>query len=180
MPKAAPGSRVTRGSAEGVGEGGSEEEQTEGGAALEAVTELDGKFEEWHLQAKQAAAKAKTDNEAGQARVSEEIKALTALVAKLAQPPEPVHGRVRGNQEGNPPEGAHSSEPEPEPGRTTPQRLTRTDPVEKAEDELLRLKGLIEKEEQKRAGLAREEPKVLFVEDVEGGGGVGRGLFIWG
>ena len=137
---------------------------------MEAVTELDGKFEEWHLQAKQAAAKAKTDNEAGQARVSEEIKALTALVAKLAQPPEPVHGRVRGNQEGDPPEGAHSSEPEPEPGRTTPERLTRTDPVEKAEDELLRLKGLIEKEEQKRAGLAGEEPKVLFVEDVEGVG----------
>ena len=180
MPKAAPGSRVLRGSAEGAGGGGSEEEQTEGGAALEAVTELDGKFEEWHLQAKQATAKAKTDNEAGQARVSEEIKALTALVAKLAQPPEPFHGRVRGNQEGNPPEGAHSSEPEPEPGRTTPERLTRTDPVEKAEDELLRLKGLIEKEEQKRAGLAGEEPKVLFVEDVEGGGGVGRGVFYTG
>ena len=111
MPKAAPGSRVLRGSAEGAGGGGSEEEQTEGGAALEAVTELDGKFEEWHLQAKQAAAKAKTDNEAGQARVSEEIKALTALVAKLAQPPEHVHGRARGNQEGDPPEGAPSPEP---------------------------------------------------------------------
>ena len=105
---------------------------------------------------------------------------MTALVATLTQPPEPVHGQVRGNQEGNPPEGAHSSEPEPEPGRTTPERLTRTDPVEKAEDELLRLKGLIEKEEQKRAVLAGEEPKVLFVEDVEGGGGVGRGVFYTG
>ena len=51
MPKAAPGSRVLRGSAEGAGGGGSEEEQTEGGAALEAVSELDGKFEGWHLQA---------------------------------------------------------------------------------------------------------------------------------
>ena len=91
----------------------------------------------------------KADSAAGQARVSEEIKALTALVARLNQPPEPVHG-----QEGNTPEGAPSSEPEPEPDRTTPERLTRTDPVEKAEDALLRLKGLIEKEEQKRAGLA--------------------------
>ena len=64
MPKAAPGSRVLRGSAEGAGGGGSEEEQTEGGAALEAVTELDGKFEEWHLQAKQDAAQAKADSAA--------------------------------------------------------------------------------------------------------------------
>ena len=119
MPKAAPGRRGTRGSAEGVGEGGSEEEQTGGGAALEAVTELDGKFEEWHLQAKQDAAQAKAESAAGHARVSEEIKALTALVAKLNQPPEPVHGRVRGNQEGNPPERAPSSEPEPEPEEWT-------------------------------------------------------------
>ena len=64
MPKAAPGSRVLRGSAEGVGGGGSEEEQTEGGAALEAVTELDGKFEGWHLQAKQDAADAKAESAA--------------------------------------------------------------------------------------------------------------------
>ena len=131
---------------------------------------MDGKFEEWHLQAKQDAAQAKADSAAGQARVSKEIKALTALVARLNQPPEPAHGWMRGNQEGNPPEGASSSEPEPEPSRTTLERLTRADPVEEAEDELLRLKGLIEKEEQKRAGLAGEEPKVLFVEDVEGVG----------
>ena len=65
MPKAAPGSRVLRGSAEGAGGGGSEEEQTEGGAALEAVTELDGKFEGWHLQAKQDAADAKAESAAG-------------------------------------------------------------------------------------------------------------------
>ena len=63
MPKAAPGSRVSASlrsaGAEGVGEGGFEEGQTEGGAALEAVTELDGKFEEWHLQAMQDSAQAK-------------------------------------------------------------------------------------------------------------------------
>ena len=105
---------------------------------------------------------------------------MTALVAKLNQPPEAVHGRMRGNQEGDPPEGAPSPEPAPEPGRITPERLTRSDPVEKAEDELLRLKVLIEKEEQKRANLAGEEPRVLFVEDVEGGGGVGRGVFYTG
>ena len=68
MPKAAPGSRVSASlrsaGAEGVGEGGFEEGQTEGGAALEAVTELDGKFEEWHLQAKQDAAQAKADSAA--------------------------------------------------------------------------------------------------------------------
>mgnify|MGYP001341600293 CR=1 FL=1 len=115
MPKAAPGSRVLRGSAEGAGGGGSEEEQTEGGAALEAVTELDGKFEGWHLQAKQDAADAKAESAAGQAAVQKEIAALTALVAKLAQPPEHVHGRARGNQEGDPPEGVSSPEPAPEP-----------------------------------------------------------------
>ena len=119
MPKAAPGSRVSARlntpGAEGVGEGGILEGQTEGEAALEAVTKLDGKFEEWHLQAKQDAAQAKADSAAGQARVSEEIKALTALVARLNQPPEPVHGRVRGNQEGDPPEGVSSPEPAPEP-----------------------------------------------------------------
>ena len=42
------------------------------------------------------------------------------------------------------------------------------------------MKGLIEREEQRRANLAGEEPKVLFVEDVEGGGGVGRGVFYTG
>ena len=144
---------------------------------MEAVSELDGKFEGWHLQAKQDVADAKVESAAGQAAVQKEIAALTALVAKLAQPPEHVHGRARGNQEGDPPEGAPSPEPAPEPGRTTPERLTRSDPIEKAEDELLRLKGLIEREEQMRANLAGEEPKVLFVEDVEGGGGVGRGVF---
>ena len=63
MPKAAPGSRVSARlntpGAEGVGEDGLLGGQTEGEAALEAVGELDGKFEEWHLQAKQDAAEAK-------------------------------------------------------------------------------------------------------------------------
>ena len=91
MPKAAPGSRVSASlrsaGAEGVDEGGFEEGQTEGRAALEAVSELDGKFEGWHLQAKQDAADAKAESAAGQAAVQKEISALTALVAKLAQPP---------------------------------------------------------------------------------------------
>ena len=60
MPKAAPGSRVSARlntpGAEGVGEDGLLGEQTEGEAVLEAVGELDGKFEEWHLQAKHDAA----------------------------------------------------------------------------------------------------------------------------
>ena len=185
MPKAAPGSRVSLRSAgaEGVDEGGFEEGQTEGRAALEAVSELDGKFEGWHLQAKQDAADAKAESAASQAAVQKDILALTALVAQLAQPPERVYGRARGSQEGDPPEGGPSPEPEgarPEPGRTTPERLTRSDPIEKAEDELLRLKGLIEREENRRANLAGEEPRVLFVEDVEGGGGVGRGVFYTG
>ena len=122
MPKAAPGSRVSASlrsaGAEGVDEGGFEEGQTEGRAALEAVSELDGKFEGWHLQAKQDAADAKAESAAGQAAVQKEISALTALVAKLAQPPERVYGRARGSQEGDPPEGAPSPEPEgarPEP-----------------------------------------------------------------
>ena len=119
--------------------------KTEGEVALEAVTELDSKFEEWHLQAKQDTAQAKAHSAAGQARVAQEIKALTELVAKLNQPTDSVHGRVRGNQEGDPPEGVSSPEPKPESGRGTPERLTRADPVEKAEDELLRLKVLIEK-----------------------------------
>ena len=63
MSKAVPGSRVSARlntpSAEGVGEDGLLGGQTEGEAALEAVGELDGKFEEWHLQAKQDAAEAK-------------------------------------------------------------------------------------------------------------------------
>ena len=54
-----------------VARGGSEEEQTEGGAALEAVSELDGKFEGWHLQAKQDAADAKAESAAGQVAVQE-------------------------------------------------------------------------------------------------------------
>ena len=112
--------------------------------------------------------------------MAQEIKALTELVAKLSQPTEPVHGRVKGSQEGDPPEGVSSPEPKPESGRGTPERLTRAEPVEKAEDELLRLKVLIEKEEQKRAHLAGEEPRVLFVEDVEGGGGAGRGVYYTG
>ena len=32
-------------------------------------------------------------------------------------------------------------------------------------------------EEHEEAHLAGEEPRVLFVEDVEGGGGVGRGVY---
>ena len=44
--------------------------KTEGEVALEAVTELDSKFEGWHLQAKQDAAQAKADSAAGQARVA--------------------------------------------------------------------------------------------------------------
>ena len=84
MPKAAPGSRVSASlrsaDAEGIGEGGFEEGKTEGGAALEAVTELDGKFEGWHLQAKQDVADAKAESAAGQAAVQKEIAALTALV----------------------------------------------------------------------------------------------------
>ena len=62
MPKAALGSRVSARlntpGAEGVGEDGLLGGQTECEAALEAVGELDGKFEEWHLQAKQDAAEA--------------------------------------------------------------------------------------------------------------------------
>ena len=57
MPKAAPGSRVSARlsspGAEGVGEDGLLEGQTEGEAALEAVSGLISKFEEWHLHAKQ-------------------------------------------------------------------------------------------------------------------------------
>ena len=62
MPKGAPGSRVSARlatpGAEGVGEDALLGGQTEGEAALEAVAELDGKFEAWHLQAKQDAADA--------------------------------------------------------------------------------------------------------------------------
>ena len=54
--------------------------QTEGEVSLEAVGELDSKFEEWHLEAKQDAAKAKAAGDAGQAAVQKEIAALTALV----------------------------------------------------------------------------------------------------
>ena len=90
MPKAAPGSRasarLSSPGAEGVGEDGLLEGQTEGEAALEAVGELDGKFEEWHLQAKQDAAEAKAASASGQAAVRAEIAGLTALVAKLNQP----------------------------------------------------------------------------------------------
>ena len=130
MPKATPGSRVSARlqtpGAEGVEEGAVLERKTAGKVALEAVTELDSKFEEWHLHAKQDAAQAKADSDAGQVALSREIAALTALVTNLAQPTEPVHGRARGNQEGDPSEGVSSTEPEPEPGRGTPERLTRT------------------------------------------------------
>ena len=102
MPKAAPGSRVSARlntpGAEGVGEDGLLGGQTEGEAALEAVGELDGKFEAWHLQAKQDAAEAKAASAAGQAAVRAEIAGLTALVAKLNQPTEHVHGLARGDQ----------------------------------------------------------------------------------
>ena len=49
------------------------ERKTAGEVALEAVTELDSKFEEWHLQAKQDATQAKADSDAGHAAVSREI-----------------------------------------------------------------------------------------------------------
>ena len=107
--------------------------------ALEAVTELDGKFEEWHLQAKQDAAQAKADSEVGQAKVAHEIAALAALVAKLARPTDPVYVQARENQEGDPPVRVAFPEPEPKPDRGTPERLTRSDPLEQAEDELLKL-----------------------------------------
>ena len=117
MPKATPGSRASARlqtpGAEGVEEGAVLERKTAGEVALEVVTELDSKFEEWHLQAKQDAAQAKADNDAGQAAVSRDIAALAALVANLAQPTEPVHGQARGNQEGDQPEGVSSPEPEP-------------------------------------------------------------------
>ena len=48
--------------------------------ALEAVTELDGKFEEWHLQAKQDAAQAKADSGARQAKVAQEIASSWLLI----------------------------------------------------------------------------------------------------
>ena len=63
MPKAFSGSRVSARlntpSAEGVGEDALLGGHTEGEAALEAVGELNEKFEEWHLQAKKDAADAK-------------------------------------------------------------------------------------------------------------------------
>ena len=56
MPKATLGSRASARlqtpGAEGVEEGASLVAKTEGEVALEAVTELDSKFEEWHLHAK--------------------------------------------------------------------------------------------------------------------------------
>ena len=59
MPKATPGSRASARlqtpGAEGVEEGAVLERKTAGKVALEAVTELDSKFEEWHLQAKHRA-----------------------------------------------------------------------------------------------------------------------------
>ena len=140
MPKAAPGSRVSARlatpGAEGVGEDALLGGQSEGEAALEAVAELDGKFEAWHLQAKQDAADAQAASAAGQERVQAEIQALTALVAKLGESTD--RARLRAG-EGDPPEGVSSPEPEPASGRGTPDRLTRSDPLEKAEDELLRL-----------------------------------------
>ena len=66
MPKATPGSgvsaRLQTPGAEGAEEGAVLERKT----ASEVVTELDSKFEEWHLHAKQDATQAKADNDAGQ------------------------------------------------------------------------------------------------------------------
>ena len=57
MPKATPGSkasaRLHAPGAEGVVEDALLSGQTEGEAALEAVSGLISKFEEWHLHAKQ-------------------------------------------------------------------------------------------------------------------------------
>ena len=61
MPKATPGSgvsaRLQTPGAEGAEEGAILERKTAGEVALEAVTELDSKFEEWHLHAKQDTAR---------------------------------------------------------------------------------------------------------------------------
>ena len=140
--------------------------------ALEAVSDLEGKVETWHLAAEKRLSEERTRRDADQARLEKQLGALAAAVTKLAGSSEVESVlQPRPNQEGDPPQ----QEPEPEsglPGAGTGQLI---DPLEAAEDELLILQAKSEEVESRRARLAGENPRNLWADPDGGSGGGGSG-----
>ena len=128
--------------------------------ALEAVSDLEGKVETWHLAAEKRLSEERTRRDADQARLEKQLGALAAAVTKLAGSSEVESVlQPRPNQEGDPPQ----QEPEPEsglPGAGTLGTIGQLiDPLEAAEDELLILQAKSEEVESRRARLAGENPR---------------------
>ena len=144
--------------------------------ALEAVSDLEGKVETWHLAAEKRLSEERTRRDADQARLEKQLGALAAAVTKLAGSSEVESVlQPRPNQEGDPPQ----QEPEPEsglPGAGTLGTIGQLiDPLEAAEDELLILQAKSEEVESRRARLAGENPRNLWADPDGGSGGGGSG-----
>ena len=139
--------------------------------ALEAVSDLEGKVETWHLAAEERLSTERVRRDADQARLEKQLGALAAAVTKLAGSSEVESVlQPRPNQEGDPPQ----QEPEPESGLpgagASGGQLI--DPLEAAEDELLILQAKSEEVESRRARLAGDNPRNLWA-DLDGGSGGG-------
>ena len=142
--------------------------------ALEAVSDLEGKVETWHLAAEERLSEERVRRDADQAKLEEQLGALAAAVTRLAGSSEVGSDlRPRPREEGSPP----SPEPEPESGsaRTGTGQSRSTDPLEAAEDELLILQAKSEEVESRRARLAGENPRNLWADPDGGSGGGGSG-----
>ena len=94
--------------------------------ALEAVSDLEGKVETWHLAAEERLSEERVRRDADQAKLEKQLGALAAAVTKLAGSSEVGSDlRPRPREEGDPP----SPEPEPESGsaRATEDRAVEID-----------------------------------------------------
>ena len=140
--------------------------------ALEAVSDLEGKVETWHLAAEKRLSEERIRRDADQAKLEEQLGALAAAVTKLAGSSEVGSDlRPRPREEGSPP----SPEPEPESGSARTGTGQLIDPLEAAEDELLILQAKSEEVESRRARLAGENPRNLWADPDGGSGGGGSG-----
>ena len=96
--------------------------------ALEAVSDLEGKVETWHLAAEERLSEERRKRDADQAKLEKQLGALAAAVTKLAGSSEVGSDlRPRPREEGDPP----SPEPEPESGsaRARTGQSRSTDPL---------------------------------------------------
>ena len=96
--------------------------------ALEAVSDLEGKVETWHLAAEERLSEERVRRDVDQAKLEKQLGALAAAVTKLAGSSEVGSDlRPRPREEGDPP----SPEPEPESGsaRARTGQSRSTDPL---------------------------------------------------